>query len=578
MLGGWALAALVLLAAGWDAIVTRRFADADDAMRLLEVRDWLAGQGWFDVAQHRLNRGDFPMHWSRLVDLPLAATMLLLQPMLAATMAEHVALVVVPLLTLLTVMALAASIARRMGGDALVLPTLLMIGLAIPVTFQFAPMRIDHHGWQTVMALAAVRALLASPTGRSGAASGAALALLLTISLEGLPIAAAIGAVAGLGWVVRPARGVQLRALLSTLAGVALALHAATRGPGFWLAACDAMAPAWLGALVAAAIVLALAAGVERHGAGARLVALGVAGAAAAATLVSIAPDCIAGPFGSLPPLVYRIWYLSVPEGRPWWEQELAAASSLIALPLAGIFGGVLGWRSARGAARERWAMLLVLVTTGLAIAILVTRAGATANALAAPAAAVWLTALLTRARRVVRTAPRVGATIMVLLLAAPGTLAGAVVLALTPAKSVRAEQNRRPSCATALDMRALGVLRPGIVFAPIDVTPALLVDTPHRAIAGGYHRGATAIGRVLTGFIAAPDQARGVILASGADYLAVCPGMPEMSTYRTIAPGGLWARLERGERIDWLRPLPVRGPVLAWRVIHPLPEVRSAP
>ena len=37
------------------AVVERlRLPDSDDAMRLVQVRDLLAGQGWFDMVQHRL--------------------------------------------------------------------------------------------------------------------------------------------------------------------------------------------------------------------------------------------------------------------------------------------------------------------------------------------------------------------------------------------------------------------------------------------------------------------------------------------------------------------------------------------
>ena len=80
-------------------------------MRLLEVRDWLAGQSWFDVSQHRLNSPDgVPMHWSRLVDLPIAGTILLLATVLGTAAAEHAALVIVPLLTLGVVMVLLGTI------------------------------------------------------------------------------------------------------------------------------------------------------------------------------------------------------------------------------------------------------------------------------------------------------------------------------------------------------------------------------------------------------------------------------------------------------------------------------------
>lgn len=577
MLGGWALASLVLLVAAWSAIVARALPDADDSMRLLEVRDWLAGQSWFDVAQHRLNGGDFPMHWSRLVDLPLAAVIVALRPLLGAMMAEHVAVVVVPLLTLLAVLALVASIARRLGGDALVIPAMLMAGLTIPLTFQLSPLRIDHHGWQIAFALAATRAVIARPKARSGLLAGAALAMLLTISLEGLPIAAAICGVAALAWVVEPRRGAMVRALMLSLIGGTTILQAVTRGPGFWQPACDALAPAWLAVLGAASAGVVTAVAVGRFGMITRLAALGAAAAGAGATLLMLAPGCLAGPFATLPPLVYQVWYLSVLEGRPAWEQEPVWAAATLALPLAGLVGAGLGWRSASEDARRRWAMFALLLLAATLIAVAVSRAGATANALAAPAAAVWLARLLARARSLTRPVPRVVATVAVLALAAPGTLAAAALHAVPRGAAPKTQLSHRPSCASTRDMRVLGALPRGIVFAPIDLTPALLLDTPHRAIAGGYHRNAAAMARVITGFLAPPARAQAAIAATHADYLAVCPGMQEMIAYRDRAPDGLWARLERGERFDWLHPVPVRGPALVWRVIHPLRDGRSA-
>ena len=51
-----------------------RFLDTDDAMRMLQIRDLLAGQAWFDLTQYRLlPPAGMPMHWTRLVDLPTAA-------------------------------------------------------------------------------------------------------------------------------------------------------------------------------------------------------------------------------------------------------------------------------------------------------------------------------------------------------------------------------------------------------------------------------------------------------------------------------------------------------------------------
>jgi len=68
----------VLLVIIWIAtvatyLIARLNADlsTDDAMRLVEVRDLLGGQSWFDLTQYRLAPPEgVRMHWSRLIDLP----------------------------------------------------------------------------------------------------------------------------------------------------------------------------------------------------------------------------------------------------------------------------------------------------------------------------------------------------------------------------------------------------------------------------------------------------------------------------------------------------------------------------
>src|SRR3954468_20799511 len=55
--------------------------DTDDNMRIMQVRALLHGQGWFDLRQYRLNPPfGSNIHWSRLVDLPIAGLILSLRP------------------------------------------------------------------------------------------------------------------------------------------------------------------------------------------------------------------------------------------------------------------------------------------------------------------------------------------------------------------------------------------------------------------------------------------------------------------------------------------------------------------
>ena len=93
---GLKLAPLVLIA--WAAVTvsgllggapTFTQMETDDYMRLVEVRDLLAGQGWFDLTQYRLDPpAGVVMHWSRVVDLPIAFLIQILTPIVGRADAE----------------------------------------------------------------------------------------------------------------------------------------------------------------------------------------------------------------------------------------------------------------------------------------------------------------------------------------------------------------------------------------------------------------------------------------------------------------------------------------------------------
>src|SRR6202790_1181547 len=98
------LAAPAIKDAVFDAMST------DDAMRLVEVRDLIAGQGWFDLMQHRLDPPGVSMHWSRVIDAPLAALIVMLRPLTGAAGAEAVTLILWPALLFGAALLLVAAI------------------------------------------------------------------------------------------------------------------------------------------------------------------------------------------------------------------------------------------------------------------------------------------------------------------------------------------------------------------------------------------------------------------------------------------------------------------------------------
>src|SRR5262245_14727238 len=68
----WALVLLQLMPEYW-AMTAVTMHDADDALRLVQLRSFLDGQCWFDLHEARLAPPvGYDPHWSRLIDAGLA--------------------------------------------------------------------------------------------------------------------------------------------------------------------------------------------------------------------------------------------------------------------------------------------------------------------------------------------------------------------------------------------------------------------------------------------------------------------------------------------------------------------------
>src|SRR2546427_4323740 len=112
----WLAVAVELVVLYW-AGTAETLLDTDDAMRLVEVRGFLAGQGWFDLTEMRLEPPlGYESHWSRLIDAGLAGLFLLFKPFASVALAERLMRTVWPLLWLMPAMLGVAAIAWRLGG------------------------------------------------------------------------------------------------------------------------------------------------------------------------------------------------------------------------------------------------------------------------------------------------------------------------------------------------------------------------------------------------------------------------------------------------------------------------------
>lgn len=579
LLLAWAAASIILTLLFRVVIQTGAFADTDDYMRLQQVRDLTTGQGWFDLTQYRINPpAGLPMHWSRLVDLPVLAFMVPLIPIIGRRYAETVAIVGAPVLNLLVLMVAVTFAVRWLNPRTVRIAMFAcLFAIAAPsVLAQIHPARIDHHGWQIALAAASFAALLDPRPTRSGLIAGAFAALYLAISIEGAPfVAVAFGAVAIL-WVLKRENGTRLARFAQSLGGTSLVANLLLAPSARWSeTSCDAVMTGHLAAMLAASVTVTLAVRfADDRRVLARSGALAIAGLLAIAPLLLIAPNCVGSPFGTMDPLVHRLWLQNVPEGMPFWRQDHLDAVSMLAFPIVGLIGAALRLRRVgTPEARRRWWLVLIIGAATLVTGALVRRAAGIAHIVAIPGALVlleWATAWAEHRRTA---ALRVLANAFAILLLSP---IGAVYLtaAFWPPKEQREPmswQAQTTGCDVACATERLDALPPETMMNEIDLGPILLVRTHHRAFVASYHRLQVPLAETLRFFMGSADDAHAFMQKHKLRSIIVEPTLGETSVYRKEAPKGFATQLVDGKLPPWLHQVDYGGgkSLLLFRVVE---------
>jgi len=558
----------------WDQIRWFGLGDTDDNMRIMQVRALLHGQGWYDLRQHHLNPPiGASIHWSRLVDLPIAGLILGLRPFLGGPAAERWAVAIAPLLPYLLLLFSLALTARRLLGPSAYLLAFLTLFFAGSTNGMFMPERIDHHGWQLAFLALSVSAVADPRRIRGGLTLGLAAALSLAIGLEMLIYLVILAAAMVLFWIVE--RGERER-----LGGYAVALGGGT-AVAFLLfasyanrtAVCDALSPVWLSdALLGGALLYGLAwlsPGDWRR----RLALAAAAGLLVAVFHAGMWPHCLTRLEG-VSPEVDRLWLSHVREARPVYRHGAQIAALILALPITGGLGWLLmmWWNRAD---REKLRRVIAAALPGLAATALLfwqTRTGPAAQMLALPGAAaiVWLLVpLVRRSKSSIVKILGVTAVIVAGLGAAVPLAVNYIPQQKRTAREVAIERANR-LCNSLWGLRPVALQPKGIVFTFVDYGPRLITVTHHDSITGPYHRNGQQIADVMNAFRGSEPQAHALIAKYRSDYLLTCPNSSTTTIFMSEAPNGFYAQLQRGRVPAWLTPveLPRDSPFRMWRVV----------
>ena len=561
-LGAWAATAAAYTAkALLTSATTPLLLDTDDAMRLTEVRDFLNGQNWFDLVEHRLNTpyGGL-IHWSRLIDLPEAIVIGLLRLPFGAG-GDLVAAYVWPLLLLGPLLWLSTRLAMRLGGREALVPGLLLPAFSLVTLAEFAPGRFDHHSAQILLTLVMLwGALDARINWRWAIAAGVAAAAGLAIGIESAPMVAATVVVFGLNWVVDPRQGTALRDFgLSFAAGTALALAQGVP-PGRWLAPMlDGISIVYAVAATLCGFAFVGLSLSPLRSWGTRLAAGCASAVVLVAAVVVLWPSILKGPYGMLDPWLTANWLDHISEAQPWLTSLVADPVYPVAVAVPAVLALCFALGQAiRNKDRQTWLIYGAVLLAMMLVTLTQIRAARMATPIAVPGcsaliAAAWRTQ---SSRRGIVPALAVVGSWIASAGVAVGVLATLVVLAFPDYAAATDDTARgsREACLMPEAFADLARLPPARIMAPVDLGSHLLLFTAHSVVAAPYHRNQEALLDAFHFFNEPIADARAILERRGVTLVVICPAMKEVRGLVDHAPDSFVALYAAGRLPAWLK------------------------
>ena len=565
----WIVIAGQMLWMDWSS-TAKVLGDTDDAMRLLEVREFLAGRGWFDLHEPRLQPPmGYDTHWSRLIDAGLAGLFLLLHQFTDAAFAERLMRVIWPLLWIGPAIGGTIALTWRLGGRPAAVVVLFLLVFGLPAFIQFKPGRIDHHDVQITLAILTLAAAVWADRVRwTPWAAGVLSALELAIGIEGMPFIVLAGAVFAVRYLLRRADAAALAQYGLALAASTAIVFFATIGPDHWTGtACDSMAlnfaasAAWLG-LALHIVGRFFAVEPPRVRWFAITAVLGLA----AGLFVLIEPRCLGGPLAMVDPTVRRIWLAYVTEAQPYMSTALSdpvTGVSFAAYPIAGIVAALVLARNANLYRDSGYIALVAALLLSDALTVVAIRSVSYTIWIAMPFVAAALPVLYSRLKLA-----SLPAMALVTLPFTPALLtsgSGMIVEAAGVPQVNRYNSEDAP-CFEIENYKTLARLPAGLIVTDVDYGPFVLALTPHSVLGAPYHRLSYGITASFRAFTAPPEAAREVLRQAKATYVMTCGVRAPPGLSNAELRNSLWTKLKAGDVPNWLERVPDTGPFAVYR------------
>ncbi|MDX8480349.1 GtrA family protein [Mesorhizobium sp. VK24D] len=538
--------------------------DNDSLLQLVEVRDLIGGQGWFDLHQYRMGlEGGFAMHWSRLLDAPLALGILAMSPLTGSMpLAEQIMQVAWPALLFWLTLFFTMRAARAFGGAVAVVPAVVIGAAAYQFVGIYSPGSLDHHNVQLMLTMASLSLLLEAPASRWAALpSGICAALTLAIGMESAPYAGMIGALAALLFLVDRAAERQIaRDFGLGFAGLSAVAFVTTVPMSAWgEAQCDAFsvvqfAVAALAGTGLAAIASIDAASRTRQG---RLLSLGVLAVALGAVVIGLFPQCLTAPYANLDPRLKELWLDHINEAQSLFSllvHEQARIAARYATPFVAIV--LMALRLGRGDWRRQDTLVGALLAMSFVVGVWEVRGSTFSIAFAIIPLSAWIAKWRARAEAGSSFGMALRLAAVWLVSVNPVWTGAAAAMSVVFEKTVPAAGDADKACQKKPTFAPLAGLPGTTVLAVSNLGSPILAYTGHRVLAGPYHRNVAGNLLALDAFLGSVEDARRIVEAHGIGLVAVCAGDFENAFLAKKAPQGFLAGLLRGNVPDWLEPI----------------------
>ena len=564
----WALFVWINGPSGWGKMVNTGLVDNDDLMRFAQIQDFLLGQAFFDLHQSRMNAPNgLDMHWSRLIDMPVAGLFFLGKKIFGGQLAGPFSVTVWPMLTLLPALIALGFICRETGGRDAILPGLFFSFMATTPLYFFTPGKIDHHNIQMAFCVAMVAfALISQRYSAAALASGVTMAVMLSIGLEGLPYALICAMWFPVLWIMHGDRFADqlVRFSVGLGAGSVLLFFGLTMPSAGFSTDCDVITFTYLPAIMLGTFGLVVL-GSRGHLFSTWKTRFGAAifvGGLAVLTIAFIEPACLAGPYSALTPELKKQWFNNVQETQSIFGvigyHKIKAFVKYPYLILAfglGLFTTLAAIREQRS---ERFGLVLLMVMlgAGIGITLLQVRAATFATFLAIPMYAAFGASLQSRL------SGRVTPVRMFLIVGSVWVVGANMTWHAFGAylqggnTAITTTESSKKGCGLPLQLGVLKGLKPGVVLNSIYLGPWIVSHTKHGAVAGPYHRNVTGILDARYALTGHPETAHEIIKKRNAKYVAWCETNGEGQNMQRANPAGLVAQVAAGNTPSWLVPL----------------------